>query len=314
VLGVSNSYQATENLSGQVFSEYRLRDGADSKSAQIATGLRNSIDFAVGWRATAGLERLSMLNNAAGSATALVGGLEFTGSEVWRASTRLELRDTDNTSPTGDNSSSALLHTLTLGRKLDANWTALASHYFANTDRADIAGKQTQQRIQLGAAYRPVDNNRFDGVVKLEMRDERNSELGNNLPAEQRDVWIASAQGNWHPVSNWWVSARVATKSVDETLDNGVRDKFSANLLNTRLTYDITDKWDASLMTSILRGQGSKQYGYGLELGYAVATNLWLSAGYNWAGFRDRDLTGAEYTAKGSYIRLRYKFDEKLWK
>ena len=39
-------------------------------------------------------------------------------------------------------------------------------------------------------------------------------------------------------------------------------------------------------------------------------TNLWLSAGYNVFGYHDDDLTAGEYTNKGVYVRLRYKFDE----
>ena len=51
----------------------------------------------------------------------------------------------------------------------------------------------------------------------------------------------------------------------------------------------------------------------GLELGYLVATNLWVSAGFNFSGYRDADLAGADYTAKGPYVRVRYKFDESLF-
>jgi hypothetical protein len=49
-------------------------------------------------------------------------------------------------------------------------------------------------------------------------------------------------------------------------------------------------------------------------VGYLVKQNLWLSAGYNLAGFKDRDLVGSDYTNKGFYIRLRFKFDENLFK
>jgi hypothetical protein len=38
--------------------------------------------------------------------------------------------------------------------------------------------------------------------------------------------------------------------------------------------------------------------------------DLWVSAGYNFVGLKDRDLTANEYTSKGVYIRLRFKFDE----
>jgi hypothetical protein len=44
-----------------------------------------------------------------------------------------------------------------------------------------------------------------------------------------------------------------------------------------------------------------------------VATNLWLTGGYNIFGFRDKDLAAEEYTAQGVYFRIRFKFDEDLF-
>ena len=43
--------------------------------------------------------------------------------------------------------------------------------------------------------------------------------------------------------------------------------------------------------------------------------NLCLSAGYNVSGFKgDSDLNGYEYTQQGAHLRLRFKFDETLFK
>ncbi len=57
----------------------------------------------------------------------------------------------------------------------------------------------------------------------------------------------------------------------------------------------------------------STQHALGVEAGYQVQDNLWLSAGYNWRGFRDHDLSGSDYTNQGFYIRVRFKFDENLF-
>ena len=43
-------------------------------------------------------------------------------------------------------------------------------------------------------------------------------------------------------------------------------------------------------------------------------TNVWVSAGYNFAGFRDDDFSASTYTAKGAFIRFRYKFDQQTIK
>ena len=48
-------------------------------------------------------------------------------------------------------------------------------------------------------------------------------------------------------------------------------------------------------------------------MGYLLTSNLWLSAGYNVFGFKDDDLAGADYTNRGAFVRLRFKFDEDVF-
>jgi hypothetical protein len=80
------------------------------------------------------------------------------------------------------------------------------------------------------------------------------------------------------------------------------------------VTWEFAKKWDVGLAASGLFGElgRSRQYGVGVEVGYLLATNLWLSAGYNVFGYHDEDLAAGDYTNKGAYVRLRYKFDESL--
>lgn len=49
---------------------------------------------------------------------------------------------------------------------------------------------------------------------------------------------------------------------------------------------------------------------YGASVGFSPVRNLWLGVGYNLAGFRDRDFTSANATAKGWYLYLRIKADQ----
>jgi hypothetical protein len=60
-------------------------------------------------------------------------------------------------------------------------------------------------------------------------------------------------------------------------------------------------------------GSGSTKRGVGLEIGRIMTENLWLSAGYNFKELKDRDLN-TDYSTKGAFIKLRYKFDENLFK
>ena len=117
---------------------------------------------------------------------------------------------------------------------------------------------------------------------------------------------------DYRPQRSWWVSTRVAAKSSSDYTVTTPDQTFNAWLAGMRLTVDLTDTIDIGLLASRLQQSGStaSQDANGVEVGYQVKKNLWISAGYNWSGYYDRDLTGADYTQQGPYLRLRAKFDE----
>lgn len=296
VFGVDTQYMQD----GSVYSEYRLRDSASGEDVQAALGLRNGWMLRPGLRLVTNVERLTA---SSGNAKAAGVGLEYTGSDLWKGSGRVEWRQDDNNTN----------HLVTLGvaRKLDRDWTLLARDYFNQVKPRTASGSDTRQnRFQLGFAYRPVDNNRFDALGTLELRNE----YAGGTDAIDRDVRIASLRANYHPSRPWWVSGRVAHKRVNELLLGTVRDSYSATLLGGRVTYDITNRWTVGGLFSVLQGSGSaRQYAYGLEVGYVLMDNLWATLGYNWRGFNDRDIAN-EYSNRGWVLGLRYKFDEDLFR
>jgi hypothetical protein len=285
---------------GSLYSEYRLADSASGRSIQNAIGLRN------GWNVSEGLKLLTnaeRLTSTSGNSTALGAGLEYTGSELWKGSGRLEWRHDDA------NTNWSL--TAGLARKIDRNWTLIGRDYFSLTQpRTGTVGDSRQHRLQVGFAYRPVDYNKFDALGLYERKSARDGVAGTASDAD-----IVSLRANYHPSRPWWLSGRFATKRVNELLLGTVNDSYHASLLGARLTYDITNRWSLGGITTALVGKGgAKQYAYGLEVGYTVVDNLLVTLGYNWRGFRDDDLTGSDYTNRGWVLGVRYKFDETLFK
>ena len=55
---------------------------------------------------------------------------------------------------------------------------------------------------------------------------------------------------------------------------------------------------------------GQTDYGTQASVGLMAGRNLWISAGYNFDGFMDRDFSKADFTAQGPFIKLRMKFDQ----
>ena len=51
-----------------------------------------------------------------------------------------------------------------------------------------------------------------------------------------------------------------------------------------------------------------------VSTGYSVFKNAWISVGYNFSGFDDRDFSDANYTVQGPYLQFRFKFDDSTAK
>jgi hypothetical protein len=292
-LGIDTQYMQD----GSVYNEYRLNDSSSGKSVQKAVGLRNGWNVAEGLRLVTNVERLI---STEGNSTAAGVGLEYTASELWKGSGRLEWRE--------DNNNTNWLATAGITRKLDRNWTFVGRDYFNWINPRNGSTDTRQNRLQLGFAYRPVDNNKFDALGLYENKSE--------YTADKRNATnIVSLRGNYHPSRPWFISGRFATKQVKETLLGTVDDSYRASLIGARVTYDVTNRWSVGGITTLLVGQGgARQHAYGLEVGYTLADNLLVTLGYNWRGFRDDDLTGSDYTNRGWVLGVRYKFDEDLFK
>ncbi len=311
IFGVSSSFL----VDTEVFTEYRLRDAISGKDAaakdlQLASGVQRVINAAPGLRYTVNAEHLKVLKGSSRAALALAGGVDYTANEMWKLGGKLEYRRVadDATTPLNDRQDS-WLSTVSVARKLDRDWTGLVRNYLLYSDDKSLPSNRTQDRLQVGAAYRPVDTNRFDALVKLEYKLDRNGEL--TTGPERTRTTIGSLHANYHPTRAWWLGGRLAAKSQKDPYGS-----YTAYLIGGRATWDFAESWDASLLLSRKWSPNgsTRQWAQGVEIGYALQQNLWLSVGANWAGFSDKELTGADYTNRGVYVRLRFKFDEDLFR
>jgi hypothetical protein len=312
VAGVDTSYLQDT----QFFSEYRLRDAVSSRDLQLASGVRNLWNVAEGIRVTTAYEQLKVLSGATPPVRAFSIAGDHAALDLWRFGGRLELRRSGDIGATPDNErfDTALVQAL-VARKLDRDWTLLARNHTLRTDYA-TRGELLQNRAQLGLAYRDTDTNGVNALAKVEHKFERDATNATNVGTLRTSAWIVSTHADWHPSRPWWLTGRVAAKWQEDRFENGAASDFHAALLAGRLVWDLTEDWDVGLMAATQFGQrGARQHALGVEVGYLLRQNLWLSGGVNATGFAgDADLAGYEYTRKGAYVRLRFKFDENLFK
>lgn len=351
VFGVENEYLRGHSM----FNEYRMYDAISGRQAQSAAGLRDLWQLSETLALQTAVERLEVHDGSGQTASAISAGLEWRPSDLWTVSGRVEWRKTDAAHVDHDDGEgdSALtdsptvapwltggyttwLSTLAVARKIDADWSLLARNYYLRNSYDDGRKDSWEDRLQLGAAYRDTDRNRLNVLALYEYwrrEDYSFDGLGDSsydpYGTGGGDSWLNEAaagytgytkhlfsiNADYHPSRPWWLTGRIAAKWQTDRFD-GKSDDYRAYLIAGRATYDLSERWDVSVLASRLFSPtgSAEQYAYGLEVGYLLTSNLWLSSGYNWRGFDDDDLTGGQYTNQGAFIRLRFKFDSNLFR
>ena len=304
VFGIDSRYQKN----GTAFSEYRVRDGISAREAEAAMGLRNRWQVKDGVFIDGSFEKVQVLegiNNQAQNTTAASVGVEYLANTNWKAVARLEQRWAEQ--------SDTLLSTLGFAYKVNDDVTVLTKNVFSQTDNTGTtSGDRTLDRFQLGLAYRDLAQNRFDALSKIEYRYE-NDETNLTSPL-MREAYIFSTVANYHPTRRLTLSGQYAIKKLNVNFDH-LASSGIVQMASGRAMYDINKRWDAGLNAGVLWSNASagQRLMLGAEIGYLMAANLWISGGYNFSGYTDKDLTDGDTTAQGPYLRLRFKFDEDLF-
>ena len=296
-------FDATYMKDGKVYSEYRMRDAISAREAEAAIGLKNKWYVQEGLTLNTLFERVESLEGEKNStATAAGVGIEYLANEKYKASGRLEKRWGDT--------SDTLLASAGAAYRYSDEITLLAKDIYSQVDYDD--GHRTINRFQLGAAYRDYDSNKLDMLAKLEYRLDDNA-TGND--SYQKDAVVWSWSGNYHPTRPLTLSGHYAGKYTEYDAQ-GITSDNTAHAVYARGLYDISERWDIGLQAGTYWNKQADDLSYlvGAEVGYSPMTNLWLSLGYNFMGFEDEDIAYDDTTIEGAYFRLRFKFDEDLFK
>jgi hypothetical protein len=221
-------------------------------------------------------------------------------------------------------------------RQLSEGTSVASSLQYLTSDFA-AGGKADNLTLRFGIAHRPL-NPAWAILDQLDFIYQDQSGQGSSfntmLATSQQSPAVGGTSSsllntnlrNWRlvndfnvnykrPDARWQASGYYGAKYARFNFDSGNYNSYT-DLIGFETRYDITHHWDVGVHANRLNNYESKVHkdGYGIETGYDVATNLWLSVGYNFRGFYDEDFTAAHYTAQGVYLRFRFKFDQDTLK
>jgi hypothetical protein len=233
--------------------------------------------------------------------TSAYAGATYT-SELWSVNSRLEMRDSDS-----EERMSMLLgwyRQPSKGHGLSAGLTIFEA------DNA-LGNELSQANLKLGWAYRMADS-KWSFLERIDL-------------VYNRAAATAGEEKSWRLINNFNANRRInaASQLSLQYAFKYVRSEFIGDaytgytdLIGIDYRRGMGERWDAGVNTSIYHSYKSKviDYGFGVDVGYNIGRNMWLTLGYNVLGFDDKDFEQARYTAAGPYLRFSIKADQRFLK
>ena len=297
--------------------ERQFNENDDRVFADV--GLKQTWKINDAWKMDAGLERSQTIANAehyqfntnvppASGATTSTGATDdFTsvsGGATYQVKqmtweNRLEFRLADSENKWGLMSG--------LVKEIDSSWAWSGRAQVYQTS-ASAGLNTTKVDLRYGLVYRPPQTqwivlDRLDFII--------DDESGGTGISSNSWRLVNNFITNYRPRKDLQLSLHYSAKYVQETIDGSDYSGYT-DLLGVEGRYDISKDWDIGLQSSILHSWNSGQLDYceGISIGYNVVQNAWISLGYNLTGFEDKDFSQAEFTARGPFVRFRFKFDQ----
>ncbi|HUQ11421.1 MAG TPA: OmpA family protein, partial [Steroidobacteraceae bacterium] len=221
--------------------------------------------------------------------------------ELWQLTTRLEHRNSD----------------------LEERWSTTTGWYrepveghalsvsLQAFDTTALLSDSTTAIGRLAWAYRP-DSSRWIVFDRFELKYDDQASLQAQFESSRV---VNNLHANWQLSPAMQLGLQYGIRYVSSTFDGEKYDGIS-DIAGADLRRKLTRRFDLGAHVAALHSWESNviDYSTGIDLGTTFAKNVWISVGYNFAGFRDDDFSASRHTAQGPYIKIRIKADQDTFK
>jgi uncharacterized repeat protein (TIGR01451 family) len=278
----------------------------------LMLGVEQRLQFGDGWSAGGGYTRQqwtgvdSLLGSGAAASTLPKGLLDNYHSLAlelnlqrgdWTVASRAQWRRGDS----ADRDS----YGVTAYRKLDDGVAVSAGGSVRNEQGADT--RSAEHNLRMAWSIRP-SSNRWAYLHRL---DWINSKRVDGLGKSYTTKLLSNLHANREWSDNTQVSLHYGVKRVGQTSDAGEYGGVT-HFASAETRISLGAKWDlgAHVFGAYSQNSDVRSHGWGASIGFKLADSAWASLGYNLAGLRDGQFNEAGNTAKGFYLRLRWRFDQ----
>lgn len=203
-----------------------------------------------------------------------------------------------------------------IGVQVNEDWRALAKFNKAESDAgagAFFDGEFTE--TQIGAAYRPVENDRLNALVRYTYFEDlpaaqQVSNSGQTALAAQKSS-VVNVDGIYDVTSWLSVGAKYGYRWGEVSLSRLDEDFYESNAHLGVLRADVhfTKKWDAVLEGRVLSVEeaGDESKGFLAAIYRHLGDNAKVGIGYNFTDFSD-DLTDLSHDEGGVFVNIIAKY------
>jgi hypothetical protein len=185
--------------------------------------------------------------------------------------------------------------------ELDESWS-IGGEMLWGLSRTDARGTQHDRQLRLSAARRSGPRDPIT-LLQLEWRDRDEGGIAGTTA-------LASIYRSQYLSDTEFLNLRYGLKVTEAGLRTGeVRDVL--HLIGAEYRRDLTERLDLGVHAAMLQSSHSntRQISLGSSVGITPFENGWLSLGYNFTGFHDRDFSTHGYTDRGPFMQFRLKLD-----
>ncbi len=178
-------------------------------------------------------------------------------------------------------------------------------------DASALSGEATSAVGRFAWAFRP-DSSKWIVFDRFEMKYDE--ELRGPMASDSARI-VNNLHANWQLNPKLQLGLQYGARYVASTFDG---DKYAgiSDIAGFDLRRQLSRRFDLGVHGAVLHSWESDlmDYSTGFDVGVTLARNMWVSLGYNFAGFRDDDFSASRHTAQGPYLKIRIKADQDTFK
>lgn len=174
--------------------------------------------------------------------------------------------------------------------------------------KEDGAGNQSRA-VDLHLAWsRRANESRWAYLHRMDFVD---TEKNDGITQTNGKKLLSNLHANYTWANNSQISLHHGVKKVVQVLDAGEYAGLT-NFVSAEGRISLGAQWDlgANVFGAYSNNSKVSSHGLGASLGVKLADSAWISLGYNLSGLRDGQFSDAAHTAKGWFLRLRWRFDQ----